>query len=488
MNPGESHKKISLFITALAFFLVLIASTYHLSESPGIWFDEGMYTQTALNFEKYGVQTLQVAPGEFVSAGSVTGGFPFIAPVALSYKLFGAGVIQGRVVMVIFIFAFAIASFFFIRNIFGVWYGSWAFLLLSSFAMLYGNGKSVLGEIPGLFFLICACLGLVFLERKGYRSVGASVTVGLFAGLCVATKPIFILLLPALALAWLFRFREVRIRIRDFFFGSLAFIFPLGVWLYFQFGTGDTLSELLLFYTNPYSIPDLPALVGANIHRFFTDTTALYTLILLVIWSVALFLRRKKAERVSIAELVVFFFSLIIITASLRLPGWNRYIFPATTLALLFFPHSSVYIYNCIRSKLPVALRKEWIPYALLLLMFFGQMYQVGFSSYVANYYHAHRTKDLQEAFASLKPSAPFFVYNVPEVVIFLPSQNYYQYIKPHENDDEEVMGVEQLSHLEKGTADYVLTGKGDFERNPTLFARYRVKQEVNRYAILEHL
>lgn len=485
MNLGESHKKIPLIVVALGFLILIVASTYHLSESPGIWFDEGMYTQTALNFEKYGIQTIQVAPGEFVSAGSVTGGFPFIAPIALSYKIFGAGVLQGRAVMVLFIFAFALASFFFIRNIFGVLYGSWTLLLLSSFAMLYGNGKSVLGEIPGLFFLISACLGLFFLERKGYQSIGASIAVGLFAGLCLATKPIFILLLPALALAWIFRYREVRIRIRDFFFGALAFLFPLGLWLYFQFGAGDTLSDLLLFYSNPYSIPDLPALVVANIYRLFTDATALYTLILLAVWSTALFLRRKKAERVSIAELVVFFFSLIIIVASLRLPGWNRYIFPATTLALLFLPFSSVYIFECIRKKLPPFLRMQWVPYALLLLMFFGQMYQVGFSSYVANYYHAHRTRDLQEAFALLQPSADFFVYNVPEVVVLLPSQNYYQYIKPYADNDEAVAGSSQLSVLSEGKVDYVIVSTGDVVSSPHL-SSYRVLRQVNRYSILE--
>lgn len=480
----ERYKKASFLVFALGFFILATASFYHLSESPGIWFDEGMYTQVAMNLATYGVEGIQTAPGEFASAGSVTGGFPFLAPVALSYKFFGIGVMQGRAVMAIFILLFATASFFFIRSLFGTWQGSLALLLLASFAMLYGNGKSVLGEVPGLFFLVCALLALRFFERRSYRGIWSAVAVGLLTGLCIATKPIFILLLPAFAIVWLIRRREVTVHIREFFFGLLAFLVPLITWLYFQFGVGDTVLHLLSFYANPYSVSDLPTLVTGNIMRFVTDVTALYTLVLLAVWGMALIMRRQKREPISIAEISAFLFALIIIIASFRLPGWNRYISPATTIALIFFPYSFLYIFNHARKRISILASMPLVPYALLALMFLGQMYQIGFSSYVANYYHAHRTRDLQEAFASLAPSASIFVYNAPEVVVILPSSNYYQYIKPYADNDEALMGANQLRMLLAGGVDYVIIGTNDLASSSPFFAGYQFVKKVNRYSL----
>ncbi len=485
LSSSRPQRAISTILVSFSFLIVLIVGTYHLSESPGIWFDEGMYSQTALNLEKYGIQTLQVAPGEFVSAGSVTGGYPFIAPIALSYKLFGVGVTQGRAVMALFILVFAALSFFFIRALFGSAYGSLTLILLSSFAMLYGNGKSVLGEVPGLFFLMCGLLALFSFEQKGYRGIWGAVTLGLFMGFCVATKPIFILLLPALALVWLIRRKEVQVRVGEFCCGMFAFLVPLGIWLYFQFGAGDTLANLLSFYANPYSVPDLPALLIANLQRFVTDTTALYTLVLIGTWSLALVVRWKKKNQISIAELAAFLFSIIVLLASLRLPGWNRYIFPATTIALLFFPFSFLYVFARARERLSFLARISWAPYVLLGFMFAGQMYQVVFSSYVADYYHAHRTHDVQEALAALGTESSIFVYNVPEVVVLLPSSNYYQFIKPYADNDEAVAGVDQLSVLSRAETDYVIAGSDDAASSPYV-SSYHLLKKVNRYSILQ--
>ena len=56
--------------------------------------------------------------------------------------------------MVVFLLMLVAASFWLIYEVFGYKEAVISTLLLVSFAPLYGNGKIVLGEIPGLLFLV----------------------------------------------------------------------------------------------------------------------------------------------------------------------------------------------------------------------------------------------------------------------------------------------------------------------------------------------
>src|SRR3989344_6541436 len=94
-----------LFVVAL-FLFVTFAAAYRLTESPATWYDEGYLLQSSKNLALYGKQGLQTAPGVFASTATVSSGFPILAPVALSFKLFGIGLLQARLVMVLYILAF----------------------------------------------------------------------------------------------------------------------------------------------------------------------------------------------------------------------------------------------------------------------------------------------------------------------------------------------------------------------------------------------
>ena len=109
-----------------------------------------------------------------------------LLPVSVSYCIFGIGVTQGRAVMVLFIIALASAVFFLVRLLYGTATAGWSVLLLATFPMLYGNGKSVLGEVPGLFYLAAALLALLKLERSGWKQTHRYVLVGILAGTGVA--------------------------------------------------------------------------------------------------------------------------------------------------------------------------------------------------------------------------------------------------------------------------------------------------------------
>ena len=204
MLPSREYPlKLEVLFIAALFVFVTFAATYRLTESPATWYDEGYLVQASKNLALYGQQQLQVAPGEFVSTASVSSGFTIFAPVALSFRLFGIGLLQARLVMVLYILAFCAAAYALIRSLFGQRSALWSLVALVGFAELYGNGKVVLGEVPGLFFLMLTLYFLHRLEKSAYTDMRLYLLSGLAAGLCIVTKPIFILFLPAAALVYL---------------------------------------------------------------------------------------------------------------------------------------------------------------------------------------------------------------------------------------------------------------------------------------------
>jgi hypothetical protein len=457
---------------------------------PGVWFDEGLLTQTAMNLAERGEQGVQVAPDTVVSASRITTGFPLIGLVALSYRVFGVGVLQGRAVMAGFIVAFALASFLLVRGLFSQGFALMALLLLVTYPPLYGNGKSVLGEVPGLVYLLLTLFALRKLEVEEFKRISSFVLAGIAAGLCVTTKPMFILLLPAGVVAML-GFRVVREAVRYPYFwkgavcGVVAFGLVSGLWVILQFGENDSVVDILGFYANPYSESslNLPALIGHNFLRFVTELSPLHTLILLGGWSLGLLARYLRSEPISFAEGVAWWFSLFIILFFVTKPGFYRYFFPATMIAMLFAPYGAWRIVTMVIGRFAWTRPLQLAIVAVALLLIGLQGYLLVANSWVASYYGATRSQSLEDYFASFDANRSVFLYNVPEVAIFLPTRSYYQYVLLAEPLQ---IGGEQLSELHQGTADTVIVNTETYRETPEPFARYHPVREVNRYTVLE--
>ena len=141
------------------FFLFLISfvsflSTFKITESPPVWYDEGYFQQIAVNLSRTGNFVVQVAPGEFIKPALISTGYPLLYPVSFVFKLFGEGVLQARLVMAFFIISLISIFFLLSKRLFGFRVAVFASILVASFPPLYGHGKSLLGEVPGLFFLL----------------------------------------------------------------------------------------------------------------------------------------------------------------------------------------------------------------------------------------------------------------------------------------------------------------------------------------------
>ncbi|MBI3634358.1 MAG: glycosyltransferase family 39 protein [Candidatus Yonathbacteria bacterium] len=447
-------------------------STHKLTESPPVWMDEGIITQVAENIAINGVHGIQVAPQKFVSAGFVTTSYVVTYPISLSFRSFGVGVLQARVVMVLFLFAFFVLVYFLTKQEITKTLAVYALLLLVSFAPIYGNGKNVLGEIPGLVFLFAGllCLGMV---ERGLRTVAPFLLAGLLLGLCVVTKPVFLLVLPALVIPLYFYHRTFLSRPMFVGYFVLAFCVPVLVWFWVQFSS-DSFINILSIYANPHNTSLLGSMF-VNLKRLIIEIQPMYFMVLLGIWAVSFVVRLRRKVHISYVELVTFSFSVLIFLAYLRTVGYYRYFFLGQVFALMYFPLA---FSTLLGGKIP----KFAIGFIFTLLVVF-QFYQTGFHSWVASYYQGTRTRELTAYFKTQPPEQIFFLYQVPEVALFLPISTYFQYMKVTSTI---LPGKEQLGKIREGLPDQIVIISEQYDPKDVMFVKYREKRVVDRYTILE--
>jgi hypothetical protein len=208
----------------------------------------------------------------------------------------------------------------------------------------------------------------------------------------------------------------------------------------------------------------------------------MYALVVFALWGCSMLVRRRNEESVSPAETVGFVFAGLVMLAFLRMPGWYRYLFPAIMVGLPFVPYALWRMWEWVRAHVAIPRIALALPWLVLSLLIIVQTYQTANSSFVATYYNSHMTRDLTTALDSLPPDASVFVYNALETVILLPSQNYYQYIKPHPTVG--IYGTDSLDVISNGMVDYILINT---ETVPDVdMSKYRPVQNFSRYTILK--
>lgn len=404
---------------------------FQLTEAPPTWYDEGMIVQLALNLASNGQIGTQVAPGVLVSGAYTSSGLPIIAPVAASFLMVGHSLFAARVVMVLFTLLLIGFAYFFVRRIAGPYAALSTAALLATFSSLYGDGKNVLGEVPGLVFLVLFLVYASKLIDEGSWFRSNALLAGLFLGLCIITKPTFLLLFGAAGIAFLYiAWRDRKfLPFRLLAWGALGVLVPFVAWLTTQFSPDDSLTRILSFYGNPYRLTDLSSVMFHNAMRFFTETTPLFLAGILGLWGISAVLRARSGIRIMYAELTAFLFCLFVLAAYLRTPGWYRYLFPAQIVATLYLPLALSRLALARVWNAPVERTRLFSGIVILLLVGI-QTYVLFFDSWIHAYAHSTNTKQMEAYFGAQSATTTWLVYDAPEAVLFLPAgAEYYQYI-----------------------------------------------------------
>jgi hypothetical protein len=151
--------------------LVSFASLVALDRVPAPWWDEGWTLNVARNWVERGWYG-QLLNGEPAPPG-LPAAFPTVASVALSFNLFGVGIWQGRLAIVMYAFAalallFALAARLYDRRVAAA--AVILTLITAADPALHPivTGRQVLAEMPMLVFLLIGYLGLWWALQRSW--------------------------------------------------------------------------------------------------------------------------------------------------------------------------------------------------------------------------------------------------------------------------------------------------------------------------------
>lgn len=305
--------------------------THALIGTPKYWFDEGFVVEAARSLWELGRLDIAVEPGivsgmpYYVSGG----GFPVSVPLAGIFSVFGAGILQVRLLAVAWLLVAVAGIYLLWRQMFGAHAAFWGALLIATFAPFYANGKTITGEVPGFLFLIAALYMLYYKKRYLWG--------GTFAALALVTKPsIYILVAPALILEFaLFERPFLRNTLRT----ALGALPVIALWLFIMLGNPFSAASwqgALSIYTNHYPLPSLFSQFSSVWQAFFSQSTVAYVLVLLILFVAALFWRRQAFTSHEKRVLwFIAFYGIIDIIYFFLSPGWLRYLLPLELFLLL---------------------------------------------------------------------------------------------------------------------------------------------------------
>jgi len=429
----EKNKKIVLgLVFILAFFLI----TFRFTDTPKVWIDEGIFTNVAETLSSQGHLGVQTAPNKYFPLGVIlTANYPVVYPIALSFSLFDVGVFQARLPMLIYMFALVLLFFLFANKRYGFNIAILSVLFLLSFSPFYGNGRSVLGEVPGLVFLVLGSLLLFYCEESNFNSKKLTIFSGLAFGLAASTKPIFlILLVPSLVLVAVFWFKKIKDKkIIPLF--ALSFLVPLVFWFFINFPTKELVSQIIPTILNQGG-GDLPfaKTILTNFSKFFKETTPILFMLVLISVLASFFLKiwknkyRGFSEAInqsfSASEFLILIFILLNWFSYLRGTGWYRYFFGAQTLLYLLFPAAIFGLREFFQNKI---LKQILFVIPILLLVF--QFYHLVFLSQTSFTVNRERNSELAKEISQIDSTKKVLFYNAVETVVFLKSNHYDQYL-----------------------------------------------------------
>ena len=338
---GNGRWEVVLLVALI--ILAPLLAFYNLGTNPRPWHDEGSYLSLAKTLVQDGVYAVRSSEGYQTFGAVQSVGPTVLLPIALSFKLWGVGLLQGRMVAAIFLLLtlgifYAAGHALFGRRpaLFAV------ILLLASPAvgfLLYG--RPAFGEIPALGFLLAGW----FVWARGVRGSRPwhYPLAGLLIGAAMVTKSQYTIVgfaaLALLALVDLVYYRQ-RVFKSLIVVGAVAFLCVAAWWLwqmlYFgmaSFQENAAKLRLLASQTTGFhlhtTIEAIKTLVGSGTGYFY-----FFWGILALIYGVFLCIPREKDS--AIRAFLLVFAGVWLAYYTFWIVPWSRYLLPAAAITALF--------------------------------------------------------------------------------------------------------------------------------------------------------
>lgn len=448
------------------FFLVGVLLFVHvysfstLTTKPAYWYDEALNVELSRNFSESGKLDVIIAPGIFSGKGGAVGstGYPATVPLAGVFKLFGFGLAQARAYMLVWMCALLISFFFIAKRLWSPLVAYGGTLLIATFAPFYGNGRSVMGEIPGFLFFL---FSFYFLERKRYA------LSGVLLGLAVVSKPsVFIFLIPAYTVAILCMSGAWKARIVSLVKLGGSSILALLPWFAIyveEIAHGGLGENIFNHFKNPYAEAGASALsnVVSNLPSLLTSTTLLYIWCMIGVVVVALIARRSLlSEHKTILIIGAVYFPLALFQY-LKSFGYLRYLIAFEFVTFIVFLLALPTLLEWVAQK---STRISFAPKALPFIIGALVLFQTVHLFFLSDLYASEKTERTVAYLAATYPNEIVGVHNLPQIGSMLPAARKYQYFRTYGLWD---FGTRILSLPQEELPTVLLSESGESDFSP---------------------
>ncbi|MDO8648418.1 MAG: glycosyltransferase family 39 protein [Candidatus Peregrinibacteria bacterium] len=331
--------------------LLLFFAFRELGTFPAAWADDSLFMIIARSVAEGRGFSLPLLGEDWHFPYILAVGPTLIGPVALAIKLFGFSVAVARIPMALYVIGTAILFYIFTQRVAGRRDARWATALLITLSAFVNTGKPVMGEVPGLFFLLLGLLCLLHEEK----TVGKwSAFAGISFGLSVLTKLTYGLIYPALILAWInaiIRRDWCTVR-RLTMTGILALIIYVP-WRFLEMQSqAGLLGEFRFLFGESETTEATPFLYLLTHQEILFRLPFLSYGVFLILGGIGLWKLRSRLPRpvgIVLATLIALF-TLYFLSSF----GWYRHLLPAHILLLTFVPAGATAL--CRRRFAPLVL------------------------------------------------------------------------------------------------------------------------------------
>ena len=334
----KNRKAFLWIFGALAVYFLVF---HNLTRFPAPWFDEGSHLHVPKTLVKYGVYA-DISSEGFRYYGPTIGVGPTVMlPIAAMFKVFGIGLLQARIVMALYLLAAVYVFYCLVEHLDGKWV-AWialALILSSRSVLILDYGRQLLGEVPGLFFILLAIY--LWFSKWNENDWKRLALIGLLFGLAMITKYQYLLFLaPTLILSWLLDiFYYKTSSHRNFLVTGIIAAGSFGVWqlLTLQYlGPSTAMENLALLRASAegaafnFNLAQL----AANFGELTSRAVYLGALVPALIYGLFISLpRTRDGQKWSVLFLLVALNLVWYVVASI---GWIRYAFLGLTLSSIF--------------------------------------------------------------------------------------------------------------------------------------------------------
>jgi len=341
-SSGPSLSKNQKILLGIFGLLAVYFFLFHnLTRFPIPWFDEGSHLHVPKTLVNYGVYA-DISSEGFRYYGPTIGVGPTVMlPIAAVFKLFGVGLLQARIVMAMYLLAAIYVFYRLVEYLAGKWIAwvSVALILSSRSVLFLEYGRQLLGEVPGLFFLLLALY--LWFSKWNENDWKRLLLIGLFFGLAMITKYQYLLFLaPTLILSWLLDiFYYKTSRYSNFLVPGMIAAGSFGIWqlLTLQYlGPSTAMENLALLRASAegaafnFNLTQL----AANFGELTSRAVYLGALIPALLYGFFVSLpRNRDGQKWSVIFLLTALNLVWYVVASI---GWIRYAFLGLTLSGVF--------------------------------------------------------------------------------------------------------------------------------------------------------